>query len=197
MTGPVQDNKAFLTQGIHMLKAMVGIATICAFFIALTFETTYDRIEANKARALNEAVFEVLPNITIKKSFHFDGTKFLAVLEGEKQDQQFHAGYDNEGNVIGVVVEASGMGYADIIKVLYAYDPEAQEIVGFKVLETKETPGLGDKIEKDASFLKNFEHLDVSLSEGETSLNNEVVTVKQGKKHKPWQIDGILSLIHI
>jgi electron transport complex protein RnfG len=38
---------------------------------------------------------------------------------------------------------------------LFGYDPEQQKIVGFYVLESKETPGIGDKIEKDP-FLSNM-----------------------------------------
>ena len=50
---------------------------------------------------------------------------------------------------MGVAVEASGKATPDIIRILYGYDPENRQVVGFYVLESKETPGLGDKIEKD------------------------------------------------
>jgi electron transport complex protein RnfG len=42
--------------------------------------------------------------------------------------------------------------------------------VGFYVLESKETPGLGDKIEKDTNFLANFRALDVSLNDNMSGL---------------------------
>ena len=46
------------------------------------------------------------------------------------------------------------MGYQDVIRILlYGYSPEHQAIVGMRVLESRETPGLGDKIEKDPAFL--------------------------------------------
>ena len=83
------------------------------------------------------------------------------------------------------------MGYADIIRILYGYDPAEQAVIGFYVLESKETPGLGDKIEKDQDFLANFEKLDVSLSDNESGLKNLILTVKSGEKQQPWEIDGI------
>jgi electron transport complex protein RnfG len=59
------------------------------------------------------------------------------------------------------------------------------------VLDSRETPGLGDKIEKDPAFLANFERLDVSLSKDGTALAHPIVAVKHGKKTSPWQIDAI------
>jgi electron transport complex protein RnfG len=75
--------------------------------------------------------------------------------------------------------------------VLYAYSFELDAIVGFKVLESKETPGLGDKIEKEPHFLANFERLDATLTPNGDGLLHPIVTVKQGKKLEAWQLDGI------
>ena len=102
-----------------------------------------------------------------------------------------YAGYDENDKLVGIAVPASGMGFADVLKVLYGYDPEKQAVVGFYVLESKETPGLGDKIEKDPNFLANFSALDVSLSDNFSEIKNTVVPVKNGAKKNPWEIDGI------
>jgi electron transport complex protein RnfG len=59
------------------------------------------------------------------------------------------------------------------------------------VLESKETPGLGDKIEKDANFLANFGNLDVSLTDDLTQLKNKVVPVNHGTKSNQWEVEGI------
>ena len=59
------------------------------------------------------------------------------------------------------------------------------------MLESKETPGLGDKIEKDENFLANFILLDVTLTEDLQGLVNEVIPVKSGEKENPWEVDGI------
>ena len=90
-----------------------------------------------------------------------------------------------------MAIEASGLGFADVLRILYGYDPEKQAVVGFYVLESKETPGLGDKIEKDDNFLANFIALDVSLNENQDALKNKVVPVKQGDKENAWEVDGI------
>jgi electron transport complex protein RnfG len=59
------------------------------------------------------------------------------------------------------------------------------------VLESRETPGLGDKVETDPDFLANFNCLDAALDPDGTAVANPIVTVKNGKKTDPWQIDGI------
>ena len=67
----------------------------------------------------------------------------------------------------------------------------AEALVGMRGLESKETPGLGDKIMTDEAFLKNFEKLDMKLSADGASLAHAVIAVKQGGKTDPWQVDGI------
>ena len=64
-------------------------------------------------------------------------------------------------------------------------------ITGLKILETRETPGLGDKVETEPHFIANFETLDARLDDSGSALRNPIVTVKQGEKTDPWQIDGI------
>lgn len=175
-----------------MLRAMVSIGMLCALLIVLTYEGTLARIEHLKAEALGKAIFRVIPGITTTRAFQRDlSGNFIEVTTIEKSAQVVYAGYDKNGKLLGVAIEASGQGYADILRILYGYNPETQKIVGFYVLESKETPGLGDKIEKDPDFLSNFSALDVSLADDLSAIKNLPVTVKQGTKKNAWEIDGI------
>ena len=174
-----------------MLRAMVGIGILCALMIVLTFEGTLPRIERLRAEALERAIFKVIPGISKTETFEFEENTFSVSDGNHIPGQVVYAGYDDNDNLIGVAIEASGQGYADIIRILYGYDPEKQAVVGFYVLESKETPGLGDKIEKDPNFLANFEALDVSLDEDHSAIKNVVVPVKNGDKENPWEVDGI------
>ena len=175
-----------------MLIAMVGIGVVCALLIVFTYEGTFGRIEKLKADALEQAVFKVLPGITKTGIFELtpDG-KFISSDGKDRTKTLVYAGYDDQNTLKGIAIEASGQGYADILKVLYGYDPTSQTIVGFYVLESKETPGLGDKIEKDEKFQSNFNGLSVALSEDFTTVINKVVPVKFGTKENPWEVEGI------
>ncbi|WP_431160662.1 RnfABCDGE type electron transport complex subunit G [Flagellimonas beolgyonensis] len=174
-----------------MLLAMVGIGVISAFLIVMSFELTLPRVTRLKAEALEKAIFEVLPGTVNTQAFGVaaDG-KLFEVQEGDKPETTLYAGHDSDGKLVGYAVEASGQGYADVIRVLYGYDPAKQTIIGFQVLESKETPGLGDKIAKDEQFQNNFKALDVRISE-DGQLRNKIITVKQGQKQNDWEIDGI------
>lgn len=178
-----------VTSSSSMLRAMVGIGLLCGLLIVLTYEGTLPRIERLRAEALQQAIFRVVPGITDTQAFTWNGQGFA--VADESSSELIYAGYDADGNFKGVAIEAAGQGYADIIRILYGYDPVNQTVIGFYVLESKETPGLGDKIEKMDHFLENFKALDVSLKEDMTGLNNQVVTVKQGEKNNPWEVDGI------
>ena len=51
-----------------------------------------------------------------------------------------------------------------------------------EVLESRETPGLGDKIYKDMDFVGEFKSL---------AVEPEIVAVKKGTKTSPNQVDAI------
>jgi len=178
------------TSAWSMYRAIVGIGAFCALLIVTVYAATAERIADNKARFLSNAVADVLPasRSTVEIILDDDG---MLVAATEPADLPGFLGYGEEGELVGAVITAQGMGYADYVRVLYAYSFERQAIVGLKVLESKETPGLGDKVEIEPHFLANFEALDARLSENGTALANAIVTVKQGEKTEPWQVDGI------
>lgn len=174
-----------------MLLAMVGIGVISAFLIVMSFELTLPRVTRLKAEALEKAIFEVLPGTVSTQAYGVNAKgELFELADGDKPETTLYAGHDSDRKLVGYAVEASGQGYADVIRVLYGYDPAKQTIIGFQVLESKETPGLGDKIAKDEQFQNNFKALDVRISE-DGQLRNKIITVKQGQKQNDWEIDGI------
>lgn len=189
MTGsasPVRENS------MPMFRAMVGIGLLCALIIALTYEVTLPIIDQNKAEALEAGVFRVLPGAVSQRAFRLTPDQNFEPYSGSGGGGRLvYAGYDAEGRFVGAAIEARGQGFADVIRFLYGYSPERQAVIGFLVLESKETPGLGDKIAHEAHFLANFEGLDAAVNEAGDGLRNDVIAVKQGQKKHPWEIDGI------
>jgi H+/Na+-translocating ferredoxin:NAD+ oxidoreductase subunit G len=185
--GPVQQPP---TSAWSMYRAIVGIGAMCALLIVIVYQTTADRIRENQERFLAAAVSQILPaaQTTVAVVQTEDGRLEEAI---ETPALPVFMGYNADGELVGAVVTAQGMGYQDNIRVLYAYSFELDAIVGFKVLESKETPGLGDRIEKEPHFIANFEALDATLTPDGDALLHPIVTVKQGQKLQPWQLDGI------
>ena len=179
------------TAGGRMVLAMGSIGLIAGSLLVLVYVWTLPAIERNRAQALERAIFEVLPEARETVTFAVADGGLAPAGEAERGAQQIHAGYAVDGRLVGAAIEASGQGFQDTLRVLYGYAPECECIVGFTVLESKETPGLGDKIETDPKFTANFAALDVRLDPGTGELRNPIVLVKPGQKTEPWQIDAI------
>ena len=163
-----------------MIRAMVGIGLLCGLFIVTVYRTTLPAIERNKAEALQRAIFQVLPDATSSMTFQLDDAgRFALRVDKEGDDRLVYSGYDDEKRLVGLAVEASGMGYQDVITVIYGYSFAADAIIGIRVLASKETPGLGDRIETDGAFLKNFEKLDVTLAKDLSAPANPIEVVEQ------------------
>ena len=178
------------TSAWSIYRAIVGIGVFCALVIVIVFQTTAARIRENQERFLAAAISDVMPDTrsTTAVALAEDGQ---LVMAAESLALPVFLGYDEGNQLIGAVVTAEGMGYQDNIRVLYSYSFELDAIVGFKILDSKETPGLGDRVEIEPHFIANFEALDASLNASGDALDNPIVTVKQGEKTDPWQIDGI------
>ena len=176
---------------VKMFRAMVTVGTLCALLIVMTFQTTLPIIKHNKTVALEKAVFKVLPGATQRVTFKKTDNGFEPMTGEVTNEEVVYAGFDDQNKLVGVAVEATGQGFQDVLNLLYGYSSDKQEIIGFYVLESRETPGLGDKIEKDEAFHKNFDNLDVSLDASLQSIKNPVEPVKHGTKSNPWQVDCI------
>jgi electron transport complex protein RnfG len=146
------------------------------------YESTLPTITANKARELREAVFKVLPGVAQMQPLVYRDRKLVVVNVPDKDEPVIYGGYDDQGEFMGYAMPAAGPGFQDTIAILYGYKPEQKMVVGMEVLESRETPGLGDKIYKDLEFVGGFSAL---------STEPEIVAVKKGTKSKPNEIDAI------
>lgn len=176
----------------HMYRAMVGLGLVCAVIIVSVFQFTLPVIKQNKLALLQEALYRIFPNAVEFQRYQYDDTSkhFIRGHEDSEEDVVY-ALYDKEHHLLGTVVRAKGMGYQDLIEMLYGYHPEKQAIQGYQILSTRETPGLGTKIETDKNFRKNFDALDVTLNNSGDALQHPVEIVKPGHKTQAWHIDTI------
>lgn len=175
-----------------MYRALVGVGLFCGLLIVTVYEVTRPIIARNRAEALQRAILDVLPRAHTSATFRLGAEGGFEELDEDPAGGRVaHAGYDEAGRLVGMALEADGMGYQDTIRILYGVSFEEQAVIGLQVLESRETPGLGDKIETDAEFRKNFERLDVSLAADGQRILNPIHAVKRGAKEHAWQVDGI------
>ncbi len=176
------------TPVLHMYRALVGVGVACALLIVSVYELTGPIIAKNRAEALQKAIFLVVPGAASTQAYVSTDSGF-DVAGPDTAGEKIYAAFDEQGALLGLAIPAAGMGYADVIEILYGYSPDKDAVVGMAVLASKETPGLGDKIAKDPVFLKNFERLEVVLDGDKPK--NPIVAVKAGQKTNPWEVDGI------
>ena len=169
--------------GPMRLVATLGLAGFFAGLLLVTgFVFTQPLIEANKAEALRVAVYQVLQGCASYEQLVWDG-KQLSIEPGPDGGlAPVYLGRNAEGQVIGYAVVTEEPGFQDIIRAIYGYDPVSDQIIDMEILESKETPGLGDKIFKDDAFRGNFTAL---------AVQPEIVSVKKGEKTQPNEVEAI------
>jgi len=160
---------------------------VAGFVSGLVLVTVYVRtaplILENQKAALEAAIYKVVPGSTTRKAFEVEDNK-LVPFEGDglPMEDAVFAAYDDNGLLLGYGIPSEGPGFQDTISLIYGYSPETKTIIGMEVLESKETPGLGDKIIKDQDFVDNFKAL---------AIEPEVVAVKAGTREAANEVDSI------
>ena len=180
------------TPSAAMIRTLGLVATICGVLIVTAYEGTLDAVNANKKIALERAVFKVIPGAAKVDEYVATAAGIQpAAAAAPEGAVKFYAAYDQAGALKGIAAEGAAKGYADTVRVMYAYDPARQAITGLGVVSMRETPGIGDKIYTDQAFLRNFEALDAKLAADLKGLANAIKVVKHGSKQNAWEIDAI------
>ena len=185
----IRDNINQNEPSSFKLISALGIAGLFSGVVLVgTFIYTNPMIIANKEAATQRAIFNVLPGCESFTTFILEEDKLQELSsdaeegEGKANTLKVYAGYNNANELIGFAIPGSEPGFQDIIGAMFGYDGINKVVIGFEVLESKETPGLGDKIFKDQAFQTNFTKL---------SVEPEIIAVKNGEKSKANEIEAI------
>jgi electron transport complex protein RnfG len=158
---------------VRLVATLALSAMLSGAVLAGVYQVTKPVIDGNKARELREGVFEVVPGATqVRKLALREGQLVLVTEDEVVAEPVIHAGYDDDGVFRGWAIAGDGPGFQDAIHVLYGFDPVRREVTGMRILQSRETPGLGDKIYKDADFVANFDGLAVEPA---------IIVVKDGR----------------
>ena len=140
--------------GVSIGKSMLGIgmfAILAAGIIAVTQVSTKDQIAENIRAAQSRALFEIFP-ADIDPHL-FDHTIELAADELNLEEEAVN-GYQviNGETVKGVILPVrSEEGYSGNIDLMVGINADSS-IAGVRIISHKETPGLGDKIDRAKSL---------------------------------------------
>jgi electron transport complex protein RnfG len=163
---------------VRLVTTLALAGLLSGLTIVGTYEATLPRITENQARALRRAIFEVVPGANVFQP--------LELVEGELgvagEATDLFAVYDGSGSFVGYAITGEGPGFQDTIGLIFGFDPAREQVVGMQVLESRETPGLGDRIFKDPEFVASFRSL---------ATQPEIVLVPKGSGTAPHEVDGI------
>lgn len=146
--------------GQSITRNAIGLAlfaVITAGTIALTHAFTQERIQDQVRQAEAGALLEILPedlhdNDLLQDTVNIGPSDKL----GLKTEAQAHIARQ-DGAVTGIIVPAvAPNGYSGEIRMLVGID-DSGEILGVRVTQHRETPGLGDKVEpKKSGWIYSF-----------------------------------------
>ncbi len=115
------------------------------------------RVEAYRSRVLQEAILEVLHDPARFDTLYVEGASLAEEPPAAGALDPVYLGFDAGGRPVGFAVPGEGPGFQDVVRLIFGYDPATGEVLGIRVLESKETPGLGDRIIKDSTFVSGFD----------------------------------------
>ncbi len=120
---------------------------IFGLLIAVTYASWKPRIDQNEKDKLSSLMSAL---ITDADSFH-PAIKNADIIssKGKILKTDIYKAIDTNNQTIGFAFIAVGPGFADKIKLVIAVDSNCENIFGFKVLASNETPGFGSKITED------------------------------------------------
>lgn len=142
------------------LVSMMTIAgALAGLLIVSTYELTLPRIQHHQAETMAAAIQEVLKApARYDTLYRHDGTlvkRLPAGVDATKVEKIF-LGYDASGKRVGFAISATGVGFQDPMTIMFGYDAEKSQVIAMRVIASRETPGLGDKIVKDSLFVAEF-----------------------------------------
>lgn len=166
----------------RLLGTMGGAGAVAGLLIVLVYQFTLPAVQANRAARLEQAIQQVVPGIARYDTLYLLNGALTATLppgQDPRKVEKIYAGVDGDGRTKGYAIPTSEPGFQDAIDVIFGFDPATPRTLGLVILASRETPGLGDKIEKEA-WLTQF-------GDAKTPL----APVKSGQKQKADDVEMI------
>lgn len=155
--GAAQPPVQVSASSARLVGTLTVAGALAGLVIVLVFQWAQPRILAYQAKVLAEAVTEVLGGAERYETIFLENGQLTAQPQADTATlDRVYVGYDEADQPRGVAMVHAQSGFQDVVRVIFGYDPATGNVLGMKVLESKETPGLGDKIEKDSIWVGSF-----------------------------------------
>ncbi len=143
-----------------MQKAGLSLALfalISVIFVATTNRLTANKIAENQAKMLLKALNEVAPVSSYDNDLVASKVILKAKGTGFTRDIPVYLATKNNTPATAIFEVTTLNGYSGAITLLIGVNARQKNISGVRVVQHKETPGLGDKMEtRKSNWVKSF-----------------------------------------
>jgi len=122
---------------------VIVLAIACGFLVAAVYKLELPKIEQNKKTRLERAILAIVPDAARAEPLKADDLRGVYRV------------LDEAGRQVGWAVQTVANGFQGKIELVIGLTPDCRKITGIEVLESVETPGLGERINED-SFKGQF-----------------------------------------
>lgn len=141
-------------QTMQLVLTLVITCVVAGGLLAAVYGWMGPKIEARRMEAVRSVGLEgIFPDATSFEELE------LAELPAGVEEPILEV-KDRSGNVLGIWFAGSNRGFGGPVRMAIGVNPENASLVGVRVLEHQETPGLGSPIE-ELSFLEQLEGKDL------------------------------------
>ena len=143
----MNDGRGMLRSGI----TLAALAAICTAIVAATHRVTADRIAANEQAYLEQSLAPALAGVMFEGSV-LESKVVIPPPHGLPGNDAaiLYRVYAGDDAVAALFAVTARDGYAGPIRVLVGVDIDGA-VTGVRILEHRETPGLGDEIDHTRS----------------------------------------------
>ncbi len=148
----------------NMVLTLLVVTIVSGTVLGFVHKVTSEPIRLAKEKAQNEAIKSILPEFeSLDDSYELmpkDGTQSIV----------FFPARDAKNNIVGTAVKTYTInGFSGYIGIMVGFDTEGV-ITGFQVLEHKETPGLGSKMQEWFSNTNNAKQSIIGKDPNNTNM---------------------------
>lgn len=148
-----------------MVLVLVGVALVVGAVLAGVNHLTEGPIAKKAEQTLATGIKSVMGTDDLQVA---EPKEVVETIGGKDVSFTLHACSDKAGRPLGAAVESTTGGFGGDLKVLVGFD-QAGKILGYTILQTSETPGLGAKA--DQWFQKDGKGCIIGMSPKEGALH--------------------------
>lgn len=154
--------------------SLAFFAFISVIFVATTNQLTLNKIAENQAMMLLKSLNEIVPVSSYDNDLVASKVILKAKGTGFERDTPVYLATINNVPKTAIFEVTTLNGYSGAITILVGVDAQKKNIQGVRVVQHKETPGLGDKMEtRKSNWVMSFN--------GKSLLNPELAKWKVKK----------------